>query len=72
MNWKRLQHVKECYDKIYDDNENVIENITKIAFPSISDTDTAFSNIYIYTTTVCDIVLNPNYPDIECAKKPLE
>lgn len=52
--------------------DNVIENITKIAFPLISDDDATFNNIYIYTSAVCDIVLNPTYPDIKCAKQPLE
>ena len=31
-----------------------------------------FNDIYTYTAAVCDIILNPDYPDTECAKKPLE
>ena len=70
--WKNLPQVKECYNKLYDDNDNVIKNITKLAFPAISDTDESFQNIYIYTSAICDIVLNPSYPNVECGKKPLE
>ena len=70
--WKNLPQVKEYYNKLYDDNDNVIENITKFAFPAISDTDKSFQNIYIYTSAICNIVLNPSYPDVECGKKPLE
>ena len=71
-NWKMSQHVKECYNKIYADNENAIENIAKYAFPNITRNDDSFDNIYAYTASVCDIVLNPDYPDLECAKKPVE
>ena len=70
--WKSSPQVKECYNKLYDDNYNVIEDITKLAFPSLSDTSKTFQNIYTYTSAICDIVLNPNYPDVECGKKPLE
>ncbi|CAB4373717.1 unnamed protein product [Rhizophagus irregularis] len=71
--WKRSQKVKECYYKLYDEDENVIENIVKQAFPTLShDNELLFNDIYVYTASVCDIVLNPNYPDIECARKPLE
>jgi len=31
--WKRSEKVKECYEKLYDDNHNAIENIAKHAFP---------------------------------------
>lgn len=70
--WKESVEVRECYNKLYDDNENAIENIAKYAFPSISSDDESFDDIYIYTAAVCDIVLNPDYPDLECSRKPLE
>jgi hypothetical protein len=72
LEWKKLNKVKESYLKLYDNDGSVMENIAKLAFPSISEEDGSFNNIYTYTAAVCDIVLNPDYPDIECAKKPLE
>lgn len=69
--WKKLKNVKECYNKLYADDYNMIEDITRHAFPNITNTDESFDNFYIYTAAVCDIILNPNYPDLECAKKPL-
>lgn len=72
LEWKKSKRVKECYNKLYDDNDNAIENIAKYAFPNISNDNESFDNIYIYTAAICDIILNPDYPDLECAKKPLE
>ena len=69
--WKKSKQVRECYQKLYAENDNTIEKIAKRAFPSISEDDETFENIYIYTAAVCDIVLNPKYPDIECSKNPL-
>ncbi|GBC09807.1 hypothetical protein RclHR1_09120004 [Rhizophagus clarus] len=42
ISWKNLPQVKECYNKLYDNNDNVIENITKLAFSAISDTNESF------------------------------
>jgi hypothetical protein len=70
--WKKSKKVKDCFKKLYDDNYNAIENIAKHAFPSVSTDDESFDDIYVYTAAVCDIVLNPDYPDLECSKKPLE
>jgi hypothetical protein len=70
--WKKSAKVKECFGKLYDDDENAIENITRYAFPQVSPEDDKFNNIYVYTAAICDIVLNPNYPDVECSKKPLQ
>ena len=72
MEWKKSSEVRKCYNKLYDDNDNSIGNIVKYAFPNISEDDESFDDIYTYTVAVCDIVLNPDYPDLECAKKPLE
>ena len=66
--WKKSKQVRECYQKLYAENDNTIEKIAKRAFPSISEDDETFENIYIYTAAVCDIVLNPKYPDIKCSK----
>lgn len=70
--WKRSKKVKDCYYKLYDDEENAIEDIVKQAFPTISRDDESFNDHYIYAAAICDIILNPDYPDTECAKKPLE
>jgi hypothetical protein len=68
--WKRLREVEEYYDKLYDDDENVIENIAKLAFPTLSHDDVSlFNDIYVYKASVCDIILNPDHPYTECAKK---
>ena len=65
------KEVKECFDKLYNNND-VIENIAKHAFPQISPNDKAFDDIYIYTAAICDIVLNPGYPDVKYSRKPLQ
>ena len=72
MEWKKSNRVRECYNKLYDSNNNAIENIARYAFPNISEDDESFDDIYTYTAAVCDIVLNPEYPELEFAKKPLE
>src|SRR2546429_3949016 len=72
LDWKKLKRVKECYIKLYDNDENAIENIAKLAFPNITHEDESFNDFYVYTAAVCDIILNPNYPDLKCAKKLLE
>src|SRR4051795_11338771 len=71
LEWKKLKKVKDCYYKLYDDDDNVIEDIAKQAFLTSCD-DKSFNDLYIYTAAVCDIILNPYYPNTECAKKPLE
>ncbi len=71
--WKKLKEVRECYDKLYDDDDNAIKNIIKQAFPSISHKNKSlFNDVYVYTTSICNIILNPDYSDLECVKKPLE
>src|SRR4051794_3436782 len=69
--WKKLKKVKDCYYKLYDDDDNVIEDIAKQAFSTSRD-DESFNDLYIYTAAVCNIILNPDYPDTKFAKKPLE
>ena len=71
VEWKKLKQVEDCYNKLYED-EDAIENIAKRAFPSISSDEETFHYIFIYTVAVADIILNPDYPGIECARKPLE
>ena len=72
MVWKSSKEVKAEYNNLYKD-ETLIENITAAAFPSLNDaSDESFSNMYIYTVSVCDIILNPNYPSLDITKKALE
>jgi len=72
MVWKSSKEVKAEYNNLYKD-ETLIENITAAAFPSLNDaSDESFSNMYIYTVSVCDIILNPNYPTLDITKKALE
>ena len=72
VEWKKSSKVRECYNRLYSNDENAIENIARYAFPNISEKEELFDDIYIYTVAVCDIILNPEYPDMKCAKKPLE
>src|SRR2546421_6107722 len=72
LNWKKLKRVKKCYIKLYNNDENAIKNIAKLTFSNITHEDESFNNFYVYTAAVCDIILNLNYSDLECAKKLLE
>ena len=72
LEWKKLAKIKESYFKLYNKETSVTENITKLAFLSISDKNKSFNDIYMYTAAVCDIVLNPDYPNTECGKKLLK
>ena len=72
LDWKKSKRVKECYIKLYDNDENVIKNIAKLTFPNITHEDESFNDFYVYTAAVCDIILNSNYPNLECVKKLLE
>jgi hypothetical protein len=72
MVWKSSKEVEAEYNNLYKD-ETLIENITAAAFPSLNDaSDESFSDMYIYTASVCDIILNPNYPSLDITKKALE
>jgi hypothetical protein len=70
--WKNSKRIRDCYKKLFDEDCNAIENIAKNAFNNVSDDDEIFLSIYAYTAAICDIVLNPDYPDTECSKKPLQ
>ena len=74
LNWKQSKEVRDSYTRFYDDDD-ILDQITKLAFPSFADSDSsddAYIEICLYITAVCDIILNPNYPDVECSRKPLE
>jgi hypothetical protein len=72
MIWKSSKEVEAEYNNLYKD-EILIENITVAAFFLLNDaSDESFSDMYIYTASVCDIILNPNYPSLDITKKALE
>ena len=72
LGWKKSKKVKESYEKSFT-NRNIIENIVTKAFPYLNTaSEDVFSDMYIYTTAVCDIILNPDNPTIEILKKSLE
>src|SRR5947209_19481464 len=54
-------------------SRDIIEEITNSAFPSLSNADDEkFNDMYIYTASVCDIILNPNCPTLEISKPEME
>ena len=72
LGWKKSKKVEESYKKLFTDGD-VIENITTTAFPYLNTaSDDVFSDMYIYTAAVCDIILNLDNPTIEVLKKSLE
>jgi hypothetical protein len=72
--WKKSTRVKECYRMLYDENESSVSNITKTAFSNSMPLDDppTFNKVFIYIAAICDIILNPDYPEIECSRKSLE
>jgi hypothetical protein len=73
LKWKKSKEVADGYKKLYASNDTTIEDIVATAFPSsAAASEEVFNDIYIYTASVCDIILNPNYPNMEISKKPLE
>ncbi|SRR6266498_1678195 len=72
LKWKQSREVKDCYNRLFTESI-MIESITSSIFPSLEDAnEERFSNMYIYTVSICDILLNPNYPTLEVSKKLLE
>lgn len=72
VDWKKSNEVGDSYKKLYTDAAT-LENIVDIAFPSLATAnEEVYSDMYIYTASVCDIILNPNYPTIEVSKRALE
>jgi len=72
LEWKQSKEVKDTYNKLFT-QKTLIENITSSAFPSLHDaSDERFNDMYIYTASVCDIILNPDSHTLEVCKKPLE
>lgn len=72
LDWKQSREVKDGYNKLFSE-DTIIENITSSAFPSLDDaSEERFNDMYIYTASVCDIILNPNCPTLEVSKKAME
>ena len=72
INWKKTNEVSEAYNKLFSGGDE-LESLTTSAFPSSDDaTDEVFSDYYIYTASVSDIILNPKYTSPDVTKKPLE
>src|SRR3989440_6922720 len=72
MDWKQSKEVKDSHNKLFT-KDTAIEEITNSAFPSLSNADDEkFNDMYIYTASVCDIILNPNCPTLEISKPEME
>src|SRR5947207_7091844 len=72
MDWKQSKEVKDSHNKLFT-KDTAIEEITNSAFPSLSNADDEkFNDMYIYTASVCDIILNPNCPTLEISKQEME
>ena len=72
--WKASAEVADCYDKLYtivSKDTTYINHIARTAYPALSEEALSIDHC-IYTAAMCDIILNPRYPDIECAKAPLK
>src|SRR6266513_1854029 len=62
LDWKQSKKVKDSYNKLFTE-DTAIEEITNSAFSSLANADKEkFNDMYIYTASVCDIILNPNCP----------
>src|SRR5437773_8284849 len=72
MDCKQSKEVKDSHNKLFTE-DTAIEEITNSAFPSLSNADDEkFNDMYIYTASVCDIILNPNCPTLEISKPEME
>jgi len=72
LDWKQSKEVKDSHNKLFTE-DTVIEEITNSAFPSLANADDEkFNDMYIYTASICDIILNPNCPTLEISKPEME
>ncbi|GBB93400.1 hypothetical protein RclHR1_21610001 [Rhizophagus clarus] len=46
--WKKSDEIRECYNKLYDENDNVMESIARCAFSNILNDNESFDAIYIW------------------------
>src|SRR5256884_7575615 len=72
LDWKQSKEVKDSYNKLFTE-DIVIEEITNSAFPSLANAnEEKFNDMYIYTASVCNIILNLNCPTLEVSKTVIE
>src|SRR5437763_30418 len=72
MDWKQSKEVKDSHNKLFTE-DTAIEEITTSAIPSLSNANNEkFNDMYIYNASVCNIILNPNYPTLEISKPEME
>ena len=72
LDWKQSKEVKDSYNKLFTE-DIALEEITNSAFLSLAKADEEkFNDMYIYTASVCDIILNPNCPTLEVSKTAME
>ena len=72
MEWKQSEKVKSSHNRLFNEKK-AIEDINMLAFLSLdSATEERYNNMYIYTASVCDIILNPDYSTLDVSKKALE
>ncbi|CAI2190043.1 11980_t:CDS:2 [Funneliformis geosporum] len=55
LEWKNLKRVKDCHQKLFEDDYNAMEYIVKNVFTNVSDGNKSFLSIYAYTAAICDI-----------------
>jgi hypothetical protein len=73
LEWKNSKNVNDRYKSLYTDEGASIENIANNAFPSSNKAnEEEFAKLYVYTASVCDIILNPGYPSLDVSRKALE
>ena len=73
LEWKNSKEVGDGHATLFTD-DGALDDLTKSAFPSMDDevSDERYTDHYIYTAAVADIILNPNHPALEVNKKPLK
>src|SRR5436189_3255979 len=72
MYWKQSKEVEDSHNKLSTEDTAIVE-IANSSFPSLSNADDEnFNDMYIYTASVCDIILNPNCPTLEISKPEME
>src|SRR5262249_50894065 len=69
MAWKGSEDVKNSYNQLFTDG-TAIEKIVNSVFPSATTLDDKeFTDLYIYTAAVCDIILNPDNPNLDVTQE---
>ena len=72
--WKASLEVAECYNKLFQlENDGIsnINHIARIVFPKLREKSLSI-DLCAYITSVYDIVLNPKHPSIKINKTSLQ